>query len=349
MTINAEFIASLETEMQVISEAEYGAAAAKVWWPLVAKRRTTRSRLAVLAWLLSTAKLYAEETGGSLRFEELAERFTEIEPAFSSAGLRMHRYELEDAASRGGELGEGADRALSWAEQMGGAFAYWPQRLAGIVLRTGHLAADAGGVDAYDGEPLFSAAHPLDPFDAKVGTYANLISGAPIDASVSLDVALANLADVFEHIGAIKLPQRGEGADFRCLRPKALIVPPKMYPRAKQLCAAMAGPVSIRLKAATFIEYAEAMSAIGNPVAAQAGELSGFENETTYFVVVEQVEASALGALVYVEREPFSISYYGPESSAKLARTNEVEWHARGRNKMAAGHPYLLFKVTAGS
>jgi hypothetical protein len=99
--------------------------------------------------------------------------------------------------------------------------------------------------------------------------------------------------------------------------------------------------------AESLVEFVDTSARFGNVTAVQAGELSGFETETTYFVVVDQVEASQLGALVYLEREPFGITYYGPDSSAELSRTRVLEWHARGRNKMAAGHPYLLFKVTA--
>lgn len=107
----------------------------------------------------------------------------------------------------------------------------------------------------------------------------------------------------------------------------------------------MASPVPANLVTGSFFEYVEAMSGLGNVCAAQVGELSGFEDETSYFVAVDQAGPSQLGAFVYLVREEFNIRYHQPD--ATLTRRGDLEWVSYGRNKMAAGHPYLLFKVTA--
>ena len=59
-----------------------------------------------------------------------------------------------------------------------------------------------------------------------------------------------------------------------------------------------------------------------------------------------------LGGLVYVEREPFHVTYYTGEGggtgvSVDLDRTDTLEWHIKGRNVADYGHPYLIFKCTA--
>ena len=73
-------------------------------------------------------------------------------------------------------------------------------------------------------------------------------------------------------------------------------------------------------------------------------ELAGFESDTTFFVVAKQKQASALGAIVYQEREPFQMVNHGPMTDSELSRKQSFEWHVHGRNAVAAGHPYLIFK-----
>lgn len=337
--LTAQFIASLETQMQALAEVEYLGALRKVWWPLVMKRRPSRGRQAVLAWLLSTAQIHEAHGGGDVSFEDLAQLFTEIEPKFSNAGLRLTKAQLEDARADS-EMTEGVDLALAWAEQISAAIAYWPQRNAALILRGGE-----DTFDAYDGSRFFATDHPLNPFRAALGTYSNLLTGAsaaPIDVSVDLATARENLGKVYEHIGAIKLPH-GDG--FRCLRPKAILGAPKLFPRLQELTQiSLAIPVTPET---TLVEAAELVNTVGGVMPVNAGELSGFESETTYFVACEQVEASQLGAMVYLEREPHAIKYYGPEASAELDRARELQWIVRGRNRVAPGHPYLLFKVKA--
>jgi hypothetical protein len=339
MTILPQFFADLETEMAALAENEFAAASRKVWWPLCMKRRPSRGKKSVLAWLLSTARLHDESSG--LHFEELAQQLTEIEPSFSGAGLNLKRNQLEDVASDG-EMREGVDLALAWAEQIGGSIAYWPQRHAAKILRDGHLDEANGGFNAYDGKAFFAADHDLNPYRPELGTYSNLLTGATyrIDAAVSIDDARDNLGAVFGAIGAIKMPH---GDDFRCLRPLALLLPPTIAPRGPELTGVR--PIVIGNPGeATLVDQVQAMHAAGFVTPVHVSELSGFEDETTYYVVCEQVDASQLGAMLYLERSPYAITYFG--TGAKLDRMHELEWHVRGRNKIATGHPFLLFKVT---
>jgi hypothetical protein len=48
--------------------------------------------------------------------------------------------------------------------------------------------------------------------------------------------------------------------------------------------------------------------------------------------------------VIYTEREPFAINYYGTVDQAVLGRAQELEWQCHGRNVVSSGHPYLLFK-----
>src|SRR5690606_29195271 len=83
--------------------------------------------------------------------------------------------------------------------------------------------------------------HQVNPYRPTVGLFHNILtstaSGAypgacPIDTSVSLDVAMANLAKIVGYIATVKMPN---GEDPRFLRPKAILCGPRLFPRAVQL------------------------------------------------------------------------------------------------------------------
>jgi hypothetical protein len=87
------------------------------------------------------------------------------------------------------------------------------------------------------------------------------------------------------------------------------------------------------------------IKALGFATPIMADELAGFESDTTFYVGCEQMAASQLGAVIYTEREPFAINYYGTVDQAVLGRAQELEWQCHGRNVVSSGHPYLLFQV----
>ena len=160
---------------------------------------------------------------------------------------------------------------------------------------------------------------------------------------MTTDVALANMSKVFSLIATIK---QANGEDPRYLRPKAILCSPKLFPRVVQLTsakfiaqAAAAGGGGADVEAL--------IRALGYGTPIMVDELAGFESDTTWFVVAEQLAASELGGIVYLEREPFSINQYGVMTDAELSRSQTLEWHCHGRNGIAPGHPFLIFKVKA--
>lgn len=157
---------------------------------------------------------------------------------------------------------------------------------------------------------------------------------------MTADVALANLGKIFGYIASIKMPN---GVDPRGLEPSTIICPPRMYPRVLQLTNAKV----IAQAAATGGGGADVealITGLGYGQPKMAAELAGFENDTTFFVVAKQKQQSALGAIVYQEREPFQMASYGPMDQRELGRMQSFEWQVHGRNATAAGHPYLIFK-----
>lgn len=338
--ITPQFVMDLETRMQLLSERAYQSLLDNLWWRDIVKTRPSTGRKDVLAWLLSTAQIKDQGKGGNIGFDDLVSLQTEVENKFAGSGLKLQRAQLEDTD------GGGMDLAGQWSSDIGAYMAYWPQKQAAYFLKNAHTAALFTG---YDGLAYFASGHTVNPYLPGAPTFNNLFTGAasgsypgacPIDDSVTVDVAIVNLAKIFAYIATIKMPN---GEDPRFLRPKALIVPPRMYPRAVQLTSAKMIAQAATGGAAT-ADVEAFIKALGFATPRMADELAGFESDTTFYVACEQLTSSQLGAVVYVEREPFSVRFYGPQTQADLDRKQELEWHCLGRNVITSGHPFLLFK-----
>ncbi len=344
--LTPQLVLDLESSMRVEAENEYARLLQSMWWMDVAKTRDSVTKSENLVWLLNTATIEDEGKGGNIAFEDLLMQQTEIEHKWAGKGFKIRRDKLEDM--RNSRLGgEGIDLGEEWARQISAQMAYWPQKKVAHFLMNAHNLATSGGYTAYDGKAFFATDHPINPFDTGLGTFKNVLTGgdaAPIDASVDLDDAFDNLASVFAHIAAIKMPN---GEDPRRLRPRALIVPPRLFPRAMMLLNTSTMAVAAGSGAAT-VDAGPMLKALGlQPMPIMADELAGFESDTTYFVLAEQASSSQMGPVIYVRREEFQIRFYGHITQAELDRADELEWHCKGRNGIAAGHPFLLFKVKA--
>jgi phage major head subunit gpT-like protein len=337
-------LVTLETRMSLVTENEYQRLSQGVWWPTVTKVRSTGAGKEILSWLLSTAKIHDLGKGGNLIFEDLVSQTTEIEPRFAGDGLKLTRAQFEDTD------GQGLDLAAAWSGQIGAQMAYWPQELATSLLMHGH---DISKVKAYDKKAFFATDHPVNPYRPGV-TFSNLFTGSPagapnphpgalpIDESVSVDIALQNLQKLVAYVASIKMPN---GTQPRRLRLKYLIVPPALLFRAVQLTQAKFIAQAAAGGGAAAGDVEALIASLGFALPIQADELAGFENDTTYFAVCEQITDTEIGGLIYVDREPFRINYYGPQTDAVLNRADDLEWHCKGRNAMAAGHPFLIFKA----
>lgn len=334
-------LVTLETRMSVVSENEYNRLSQGVWWPTVSKVRQTGAGKEILSWLLSTAKIHDLGKGGNLIFEDLVSQTTEIEPKFAGDGLKLSRAQFEDTD------GGGLNLAAAWSGQIGAQMAYWPQELASTLLMNGENVAL---VKAYDKKAFFAIDHPVNPYRPSGPKFANLFTGVasagypgklPIDESVTVDVALANLQKLVAYVASIKMPN---GTQPRRLRLKYLLVPPALMFRAVQLTQAKF--IAQAATGGVAVGDVEALiAALGFAMPVQADELAGFDSDKSYFAVCEQITDTEVGGLIYVDREPFKINYYGPQTEAVLNRADDLEWHCKGRNAMAAGHPYLIFKA----
>lgn len=339
--LTPSFLFDFESNMQAITENEYARFSANLWWSKFMRTRPSGSRQEIISWLLSTAKIEnLEKFGGKVPFEDLVATYTTYENLYAGAGLKLRRAQVEDLDGNGLELGG------KWSADIGAYMGYWPQKQLVSLIKNGHLSTS----QSYDKVAFFSASHPVNPFNTGAGTYSNLLTGgtaAPIDDSVTVDVALTNLSKAIAAVKSIKMPN---GEDPRFLKPVALMGGPRLQQRLVQLTNAKfiaqaaatgggSGDVEALIQSMGFVQ----------PIIAD--ELAGFESDTTWFLGCEEITSSQLGAFVYVDREPFKINYYtgasGGIQDAELDRKDELEWHCKGRNVAGYGHPYAFFKCKA--
>jgi hypothetical protein len=230
--------------------------------------------------------------------------------------------------------------------------AYWPQKQIAALLANGETGT------CYDTHPFFYAAHPLNPFRTSVGTYSNIFSGtsgtagafaaAPIDTSVTVDAAVNNIGRVYAAIRSIKMPN---GVTPRFLKPSQLLVPSELVTRAQQITKAKYIAQAAGSAGGGGADISAIISKWGFDEPLEVQEFSGVD-PTTYYVVAREAATSELGAMVYLNREPFRITYYtgqggGTGVDAILDRAKKLEWHCWGRNAVGYGHPFMLFKVKA--
>jgi phage major head subunit gpT-like protein len=361
--LTPSFTFDFESEMQRITENEFLRMTQNLWYRDIAKVRQTGKKREILAWLLSTARIYdAGKTGGDMIFDDMAATYQEYDVVNDAAGLKLTRNQLED------NDGNGFDFAAEWSSQMGALMAYRPQEKITTLILNGTAAT----AKAYDTFPFFldnsgtyngGNGHPVNQFRTASGGYWNWFHGAasgsypgalPIDPTnaSTVDTALANLQKAIAYIASIKMPN---GKTPRFLRPRRLIVPPALTARAQQLTNAryIAQPAGASGGGSGDIEAVLSNWGFTQPLEVQefakATLADGGNSDTTWYLACEQVQSTQLGALVYVEREPFRITYYtgqggGTGMDAILDRARELEWHTQGRNVAGYGHPYALFR-----
>lgn len=332
----------LESRMRVEVDEGYNALNSDPWWTNFAKVRTTEARRDLVFWLLATATIKDANSYAELDYDELVSMYMEITHKFANEGMRLRRDQLEDLDGGGFHL------AAEWSRQIGAQMQYWPQLKVWEFLQNGESALLSAG---YDGKALFATDHPYNPMDTGLGSFANLFTGSasgaypgalPIDESVTLDEAIANIATLRAYIAGIKMPN---GRDPRYLRIDKVWCSPKLYPRACQVFGAefIAGDTAGGNGGTNDVK--SYVKSLGFGVPGQIDEMAGFESDTTYFCTFKNAASSNLGSIIYTERTPFEVSYYGPMNDATLSRMQQFEWAVRGRNGVSSGHPYLIAKV----
>lgn len=320
--ISPAFLFDLESNLRVISSRSYEARNAKLWSPVVAKTKDSKSKREVLAWLLDSAKINVETTEGAVEFEDAIIRTTEFEHKFASAGLELFESQFTDLD------GNGVDVATQWVSKMGAEFAYFPQKTLASAIKANPT--------SYDGKAFFANDHLVSgkAGDTSMGTYSNLLASKPIHGA-DIEVAMSNLGSAIAAASEIKAP---DGSP-RALQPAALIVPPALATRATQ----MLGAKFVGATGSSDVEAVVSAWGLGMPrVATELGAAFG-GSDTDYYLVMTEAANDDLGAWAYSIREPFMIRYPSLTDSS-YQESSKLKWITKGRNAIVPGHPFLMVK-----
>lgn len=341
-----EVLTSAEKRWQHLQEMDYARFAQHSWYTRVAKIRPSQSRTEVITWLLSTATLRKQGVeGGNMHFSGLAEMYTEYTSEFAGEALQLERSKFMDVYNSV-QGGEGINAGAEWSGQIAMQSAYWPQKQVATFMKNGE------SLIGYDGKALFATDHPVHPKDASKGTFRNLLTDAAytITTAKSADQNFEALQNIAAYIRKIRMPN---GEDPRFLKVSSIIAGPNLAPKLNEVVNAkfLARYAGGGTSAAGSSDVAGVLSRAGFGEIIEADEFAGTnDDDASIYVVCEQAASSQLGALVYIDREPFTTRYYSGMGDsgamdAILSRTNQLEWHCTGRNTVGAGHPFLIFKV----
>ena len=364
MALVPSFLFDFESEMARITENEFARliASDNLWWQDCTKTRPTGKKREIIAWLLSTQRIYdAGKTGGNIQFDDMFAVSQEYDVRNAAGGLELQKNQVTD------NDGDGFDFAAEWSANMGAFAAYWPQSLVATLILNG--ATNTNGT-CYDGLNFFQngaggTPHPYTQFNVGLGGFFNWMTGGalqnlnypgalPIDESVPTETALKNLQIAMAYIATIKMPN---GVTPRYLKPIRLFHAPRLTARAQQLTNAKflaqaatagggSGDVDAIMKAWGLMQPVEVQEFAGQT----SGD--GAKVDTTWYLACEQMSSTQLGGFVYVDREAFKVKFYtgdggGTGVDAILDRARTLEWHIDGRNIAGYGHPYAFFRFDA--
>ncbi len=345
--LTASFLFDFKSNMQAIQERSYQNKLKNLHYQAFTKTRSSGSEREILAWLLSTARLQRNGQGGNIQYDTLAQVKQTYTNGNFAAGTKISKNQMTDLD------GHGVDIGAEWSAQIGADIAYFPQREVVTQLLNGETGL------CYDGKAFFATDHPVNPAIPGSSTYSNLFTDLPIDtASTTVDVALDNLNTALARISAIKMPN---GVDPRFLTAKALIGPPALRSRLQQLTKAKfiaqasfgagggTGDVSSVIVDQGFAEpiiMAELAASQSYPLGENGTGSTVSGDDETYYILVQESDASELGAMVWINREPVTIQTFTGEGgqNVELARAREIEMLAQGRGVAGFGLPYFLFR-----
>lgn len=313
--ITPTFAIDFQRNLNVRYSNAWARALGELWYPRITLVQPSDSLEELYEWMLETAQIVPTgKSGGMLTFEDIVAVSHSIKNENFGHALALNRNQIEDNKY---------DRAAKWAADAGSAGAYWPQRQAAALIMDGTIKK------GYDGVSFFHASHPVNPFDSSEGTYKNIWTGMPLTA--------ANLAIAIAYIRSLKGPNDAP----RYLKPKLLMVDPSNTLIAGTITGAeiITDPTN-PTGGAPATNIIKAQYGLGFPL-----EVPEFaDEEGVWYLAVEANQDAFEAPIVYQERKPFELTSYTTMTQAELDRVNNFEWHHRGRNTAAYGHPYMLHR-----
>lgn len=327
-----EFLTDLQTNMREISETAFQAQQAETNYELIANKLTDEAKSVQLFLPINADNIDTGVDAAEIHFSTMNDLELTYDIARNSKGLEIGREDFTDGP-------RGAKRAADWARNMGASAGYLPQKQCWKVVTDGETVTTQ-----VDDLALFHNAHRNHPLDASKGTYANLFTGLASSGSANnpgalpitgpIDTAFANVGKA---LAGVRMVKQSDGVTPRSLRAKYMFVSPTEEARALQLTGA------------NFLGASGSsdVSSVAPVRRLQVVVVDELPSDGSWYLGVEEIAGSEIGAVTYWEREAFSIKYLDGMTDAQLDAADVLRWHGRGRSKAFAGIPFKLFKIKA--
>lgn len=320
--ITPSYLSDFETELRFVMTDAWKRTLDNLWYPRLMGVTTVGGARQYIEWMLESARIQPTgPKGASMNYDPMIAISQQLRHDHFGNGLELYASDIRD---------DKIDRAAKWANDTGGAQAYWPQRGLVQIMQAGKSTTLNGRSNlAYDGKAFFATDHPVNPHDDGQGIFSNLHIGCEFKAE--------NLARVVAYMRSV---QHGGGAPMGP-QPILPVFPSNYQYRSGQIFdAAMFTDVlngSLATASNTFKTSYQFQPAI------LSDELIS-EPEVWYLGIPAREDAFDT-AFLYVEREAFSVNTYSPIDQAALSRIQVFRWENRGRNGFQYGHPYMFHRM----
>ena len=332
--ITPEWVGSFQTGLRFRIQNGWDRVIKNLMWDEVMEVYPSQTLTEVHIWLLETANIHEYDLGGIQVFDNVVGQKQEITNKDSGTALRLTKNEIEDNVfRRNGMNMVTMDVAGKWADQIGKASAYRPQKQMFRVIKNGETTSFRA---CYDGKALFAQDHPVNPYDPSSGQYSNLLTGASSGAypgacpitGVTLEQAVDNFSKAIGYTQTLKQPN----GEPRMLRVRAVLGGPDMKERL---------PAVVESKFYGRDGSTEGMVSKWGINAIICDELT---TPDEYYLVCEVILGEG-GPIIWQERQGYVLTSYTPATQWELQQRKEFTWDYEGRNECVPGHPYLIFKV----
>jgi phage major head subunit gpT-like protein len=214
-------------------------------------------------------------------------------------------------------------------EMLGMQAKLWPERQVVNALQSGHTTAAAYA--AFDGQPFFSTAHPVNPDSAAAGTFSNYSASALALTSANYQTARQTM-----------MAYTGEDGNPLGIVPNVLMVPPQLEAAGRQILNAdFTAPAAAVGQNAASIQQSNVLKGsaelVVNPYLSNQG--------TTWYLFSTQFPIRPL--IWQLRKAPQLIAKTDPGTDESVWRLNEFQYGVDSRGNVGFSLPFLAYKAAA--
>lgn len=205
----------------------------------------------------------------------------------------------------------------------------WPERQVVSALQSGHLTTLP--YQAFDGQPFFSTAHPINPDNSAAGTYSNYSASGLALTSVNYQTARQTM-----------MAYQGEDGNPLGIVPDTLMVPPQLEAAARQILNA---------------DFTAPAAAFGQNAASQmqSNVLKGsaklivnpyLSNQAAvWYLFSTQFPIRSL--IWQLRKAPQFLARTNPGTDEAVWMRNEFQYGVDARGNVGFSLPFLAYKASA--